>query len=194
MAHNNKHIEAENGVRLMVTEQRKLPGRLEVTVARFDDQYEMLCESVNADHFNADMLKIEPRNMTALRDAIGRTITAVGQNLGARHESARPGRVIFVVATDGMENSSREFTPERLRTMINEQTNKYSWEFMFMGTSQESILQAQSYGFSPTTTYAASDTAAGIHSHYTVASASVSRARTTNTAVEVTDEDRRNLQ
>lgn len=194
MAESGKAEEAEKGVRALVDEQIALPGRLEITVARFDDQYELLVTGIAADDLDRDMLRIEPRNMTALFDAVGRTVVAVGETLRGRKDNKRPGRVIVLVATDGLENSSREYSGDRLRELIELQTDKYAWEFMFMGTSQEAVLQAQQAGFKPRMTMASSDSGKGMHSAYAAASSSILRARSTGASVELTDEERANLQ
>lgn len=80
-----------------------------------------------------------------------------------------------------------------LRTVIDEQTSTYGWEFMFMGTSQEAMLQAAAAGFAAQTSYATMDSANGIKSSYVVASSTIARARTQGGKVEVNEEDRRKL-
>ena len=194
MAEGGKATEAEKGVRALVDEQKALPGRLEVTVARFDDKYELVAASQVPDALHANDLSIEPRGMTALYDAVGRTVASVGTELATRPDGERPGRVIVLVATDGLENASREFTADRLRKVIDEQTASYGWEFMFMGTSQEALLQAAAAGFAAKTSFATTDSAQGISSSYAVASSTMTRARSTGGKVEVDDDDRSKLQ
>lgn len=193
MRQDGKHTEAEKGVRALLDEQVAVPGRLEVTVARFDDRYDLLASGVAADSIDHDHLRIEPRGMTALYDAVGRTVASVGQQLAEREDGARPGRVIFLVATDGLENASHEYTAARLKEVIAEQTDTYGWEFMFMGTSQEAMLQAQAAGFHADLSYASSDSAVGVSTSYAVASSAIGRARRTNAGVQVNDDDRSKL-
>lgn len=193
MLDGGKSVEAEKGVRALVDEQTALPGRLEVTVARFDDQYELLVIAQPADDLDRDMLRIEPRGMTALFDAVGRTVVKVGEVFKARKEAERPGRVIVLVATDGLENASQEYSNTRLRALVETQTDTYQWEFIFMGTSQEAVLQAMSAGFTALASFASSDSAQGVSSAYAAASGSITRSRVKGTRIEVTDEDRANL-
>ncbi len=77
--------------------------------------------------------------MTALLDAIGRTINATGARLSAMPEADRPGKVMFVILTDGGENSSREFTHAQIAAMIKAQTDTYKWDFVFIGANQDAI-------------------------------------------------------
>src|SRR5262249_11735119 len=87
-----------------------------------------------------------PRGTTALLDAIGRTINVTGKRLAALPESARPEKVIFVILTDGYENSSREFKVEQINDMIRHQRDVYAWEFVFIGANQDAITSASQMG------------------------------------------------
>ena len=74
-----------------------------------------------------------PGGSTPLLDATGTVISNVGQRLAELPEEERPGRVLFVVITDGLENSSTEYTQEQIEEMVEHQKEKYSWEFLFLG-------------------------------------------------------------
>ena len=80
----------EGGFAAFVDEQRKGAGDCRATLAQFDDVYEV----VYADRPLADvpLLDLQPRNMTALHDAMGRLITDAGQKLEAMKADERPGR------------------------------------------------------------------------------------------------------
>ena len=84
--------------------------------------------------------------MTALYDAVGRTINSVGQRLAALAETERPDKVLFVIMTDGFENSSKEFHAAKIGEMINHQRDNYKWEFMFIGANQDAVLSAKEIG------------------------------------------------
>lgn len=87
-----------------------------------------------------------PRGSTALLDAIGRTIDYIGQELAATPEAERPAKVIIAILTDGEENSSRQFSMEDINRRITHQTEKYQWEFMFLGANQDAIATAARMG------------------------------------------------
>lgn len=61
------------------------------------------------------------RGCTALLDAVGRTIDAVGRRLSETPEAERPGKVIFTITTDGQENASREYSLSKIKEMITHQ-------------------------------------------------------------------------
>ena len=97
-----------------------------------------------------------PQNNTALLDAVGYGIESVGRHLSALKEEERPSKVICVIFTDGMENASREYSREKIRALIHQQKETYSWEFIFMGSGEETWKQAGDMGISGihTQTYA----------------------------------------
>ena len=61
-------------------------------------------------------------------------------------EADRPGLVIFVIVTDGEENSSREFSKARVKKMIQRQQQKYNWHFTFLGADQDAFAEAGGMG------------------------------------------------
>lgn len=83
---------------------------------------------------------------TALYDAIGVTIKHVGERLASMPEEDRPGKVLFVITTDGYENASNSYNKASVREMIEHQTNKYSWDFIFLGANIDSEETAQNFG------------------------------------------------
>lgn len=68
--------------------------------------------------------ELVPRGMTALLDAVGRAINETGERLAKMDEADRPGLVVFVVMTDGLENSSKEFSKATIKEMIERQQQK----------------------------------------------------------------------
>ena len=61
-------------------------------------------------------------------------------------EEQRPGAVLVCILTDGLENASRDYTRERIRSMIQHQQQKYGWEFQFLAANQDSFEEARSMG------------------------------------------------
>lgn len=146
------------GFNSFLSSQQKNETEAALSLVQFDDQYETLY--IDKDIRQADKLTdqtFEPRGMTALFDAIGRTINSVGQRLANLNESERPDKVLLVIMTDGLENASKEFSAERISEMIKHQRNNYSWEFMFIGANQDAVLSAQQIGIATAAsiTYAA---------------------------------------
>jgi hypothetical protein len=61
-------------------------------------------------------------------------------------EYQRPDQVLFVIITDGEENSSRKYRRADVRDRITHQQNKYKWQFVFLGANQDALKEAESYG------------------------------------------------
>jgi uncharacterized protein YegL len=135
------------GFNSFIESQKNEDGEALLTTILFDDQYEILHDSVN-------LKEIKPltneeyfsRGMTALLDAIGKTINSVGERLNKLSEDEKPSKIIFVITTDGQENSSVEFTQKQIKEMIEYQTSKYNWQFIFLGANIDAVNVAKSYG------------------------------------------------
>jgi hypothetical protein len=84
--------------------------------------------------------------MTALLDAVGRAIGDTGLRLHRMPENERPGLVLFVIITDGLENSSHEFNCDQIKQMIEHQKQVYSWQFTFLGANQDAFAEAGKMG------------------------------------------------
>ncbi len=146
------------GFNNFLAEQQKVEGEAAISLVQFDDQYEVVYS--DKDIQTADRLTQEtfqPRGMTALYDAVGRTVNSVGQRLAALDEAERPDSVVFVILTDGFENASKEFSATKINEMISHQRDVYNWQFIFIGANQDAILSAEAIGISANAalTYAA---------------------------------------
>lgn len=137
------------GFNELIEKQKKIEGDAYVTTVLFDHEYEVLHDHVALEEV-APLTDKEyfARGSTALLDAVGRTIDAVGARLAAAPEEERPAHVVFVITTDGMENSSREYTAKRVRGMIEHQQQKYSWQFVFLGANMDAVSEARKLGIS----------------------------------------------
>jgi hypothetical protein len=49
--------------------------------------------------------------------------------------------------TDGYENASRDWTHERIKALIEQQTRDYHWEFLYLGADQDAIEEGSKMGF-----------------------------------------------
>lgn len=132
------------GFDTFIAEQRKLPGDCAVTLAQFDDKHDIVYAGTPIG--NVPPLELVPRGSTALLDAIGRTIDAVGSRLAAMKEAERPGKVMFVIITDGQENASKEYNRKRVFDMITTQQKDFAWEFIYLGANQDAIGASRDLG------------------------------------------------
>lgn len=156
--------DTEGGFAAFIDEQKKTPGRCQVTLAQFDDQYEVVYSDQPLAAVPA--LDLRPRGSTALLDAIGRLVSSTGERLAALPEGDRPGSVIVVIMTDGLENASREFTGPAVKSLIAEQSEKYGWTFVYLGANQDAIAVGESLGVNRdrAMTYAGPQAAAAMRS------------------------------
>lgn len=136
--------DAEGGVNAFIREQAQQPGDALLTLVQFDTEYEFVHRGVPIKQSPAYTLV--PRGSTALLDAVGRAINETGERLGKMPEQDRPGLVVFVIVTDGQENSSQEFSKSRIKEMIEEQQKKYAWQFTFLGANQDAFAEAGGMG------------------------------------------------
>lgn len=127
-----------------VADQRKVPGEAKLSLVQFDTKI----ETVYATRPLAKVppLELKPRGLTALYDAIGFTVVDFGEQFARMGEDARPGKVIVVILTDGEENSSQEWTAARLKPLIEEQTTKYGWTFLYLGANQDAVFEGGKIG------------------------------------------------
>jgi uncharacterized protein YegL len=122
------------GFNEFISTQKKLPGEVNFTFVKFSDYYKIINDGVSINHVAAlNESNFTPSNSTALLDAVGKTINNIGNRLSNTDENLKPEKVLFVVITDGQENSSKEFTRANIFEMVKHQKEKYQWEFLFMG-------------------------------------------------------------
>lgn len=136
--------DAEGGVNAFIENQAKEPGEALLTLVQFNTEYKFLHKGVPIQ--KVPQYKLKPRGMTALLDAVGRAIIETGERLAKMKDQDRPGLVVFVIMTDGHENSSVEFNKTQIKKMIGEQQDKYNWHFTFLGADQDAFAEAGKMG------------------------------------------------
>lgn len=177
------------GIKSLLAEQINQPGDLTVSVVTFDTSIEEPYVFIPAQDVIDGPDIIVPRGGTALLDAIGVTVTRTGEVLAHRDEDDRPGKVIIVVVTDGMENSSQEWKIDAIKALVEKQQNDYGWEFVFLGANMDAVQVGGSFGFrkGSTITYAAN--AGGTDSVLRSAGGYISKSRA-GAAASFSDDDR----
>ena len=138
------------GFNSLIEKQKKEEGTAYISTVLFDNDSEVLHDRVSLD-------KIQPmtdkeyfvRGCTALLDAIGGAI----HHIGNVHRYARPedvpSKTLFIITTDGMENASRHYTADKVKSMISRQKEKYGWEFLFLGANIDAVETAGRIGINP---------------------------------------------
>lgn len=135
------------GYNALLEKQKKEDGEAVVTTVLFDDKYELLHDRIN---LNGVALITDReyfvRGCTALLDAVGKTISKIGNVQKNTTDSERAEKVLFVITTDGMENASCEYSYEKIKTMIERQKTRYGWEFIFLGANIDAVQTAARFG------------------------------------------------
>ncbi|MBU1251324.1 MAG: VWA domain-containing protein [Actinobacteria bacterium] len=132
------------GLQSLLAAQADLPGTLTVDIVTFDDEIEH--QAVFADPATVQV-RLEPRGMTALLDALGESLEGFRSALEALPVHARPSTVQVVVVTDGHENSSRRYTRDQVRSLIADLTAEWKWDFVYLGANQDAITVGVDLGF-----------------------------------------------
>lgn len=131
----------------LLKQQKAVVGEARITTVLFDNNYELL-------HDRIDLRAVSPitekeysvGGSTALLDAIGRTIQKIGNVQKNTAEDYRAEKVMFVIITDGAENSSCEYSADRVRQLIERQKARYNWEFVFLGANIDAVATAGRFG------------------------------------------------
>lgn len=136
-----------DGFNDMMTKQKQMPGTALVSTVLFDDECKVI-------HDRLDLRLVPPmtvedyyvRGCTALLDAVGGAVSHIGNvHKYARSEDV-PGQTLFVITTDGLENASHIYSGSQVRKMVERQTKKYGWEFLFLGANIDAAMAAESIG------------------------------------------------
>lgn len=135
------------GFNSMIQKQKLVDGKAIVSTVLFNHMSDVV-------HNRVDITEVQELTQreynvggsTALLDAIGRSVRKIREVYAETLKEERPEKVIFVITTDGMENSSREFTYPKVKEMIEEVQQKYNWEFLFLGANIDAVREAARYG------------------------------------------------
>jgi hypothetical protein len=140
------------GFNTFLKQQKELPDEATITVALFDDKYDLLYDNIDIKKAEELTNKIWiPRGTTALYDAIGKTINSEKQRFTKLNNEA-PAKVLVCIVTDGMENASCEYTINNIRDLIKECEND-NWNFVYLAANQDAFSVGQSFGVSAGNTY-----------------------------------------
>jgi uncharacterized protein YegL len=163
-----------------IEQQKKLPGEANLTTVLFDSDYALLHDRINLKDVKPITNKeYVPSSMTALLDAVGKTIDSIGNKLSNTPEPERPSKVLFLIITDGEENASKEYSYDRIKEMVKTQQDIYKWQFIFFGANIDSFDAASSLGIDINHAVDYSATNDGIDSLYSTVSSVTGNYRST---------------
>ena len=135
------------GFNAMIEKQKKEAGEALVSTVLFDNDSQVIHDRVPLDRVPAlTEREYFVRGCTALLDAVGGAIHHIGNVHKYAREEDRPEKTLFVITTDGMENASRRYTYDKVRSMIRHEKEKYGWEFLFLGANIDAAREAARFG------------------------------------------------
>lgn len=138
MNSNNFYIEMQNGINHFIKEQAAEKGKCKLTLTQFDTIHDIIHDGV--DIKEVPEYQLQPRGGTALLDAIGQTIGRMKERLADKKRV-----VVFLIVTDGEENSSHEYTKAQINDLVKAQEGK-GWIFTFLGANQDAIQEGSAIG------------------------------------------------
>lgn len=138
--------EAVGGFNQFLDEQQKV-GEANITVVFFDNVWTL--------HYQGRLSKCQPLEywrhggMTALHDAIGKTINHVKE----RFANEKPEKVIMAILTDGDENCSHQFSRHQIANLLKEHQDKYGWDVIYLASNQDAWEKAQALNIPQANTF-----------------------------------------
>lgn len=192
------------GVNQFLTDQQAAPGEAMVSLCIFNTKPEIVHDCVPL--ASVPLLNNKTYRAsggTALLDAVGLSIDKLGEKLAGMKEEERPSKILFLIITDGEENSSHilkdgavtmpahgfykngssprfrdlKYPLERIKEMIDHQKSKYSWDFVFMGANIDAFGAGALLGVAKGDTLQYDATSAGTKQLYSIASRATTRYR-----------------
>lgn len=171
-----------------IEEQKKVEGEAYVTLVKFNSNIEKVYESNIQSVSELKSNDYVPAHMTRLYDAIGQTSKEIKEKIKSLPDEEKPEKVLFVITTDGEENSSREYNREKIFKMI-EKREKKNWKFIYLGANQDAMKEGGKIGINKFNTVTWSADSKGINSAYMATSNYASKFRNAKTTVELNSLD-----
>lgn len=166
------------GFNSLIEKQKQETGTAYVTTVLFDTEMDRIHDRLPLERV-PKMTNKEycPRGCTSLLDAVGSTI----KHIAGIHRYARPEDVpqhtVFFITTDGLENSSRHYSREEVKKLIEHEKEKYGWEFIFLAANIDTVATANSLGFDADLSVSSFADPKGVKLGYEAASRAMSAAR-----------------
>jgi hypothetical protein len=85
-----------------------------------------------------ELNEYQPRAATPLFDAVGHGIAAL--------EKGAPGRRILAIMTDGLENASKEYSKDAIKSLLDRKQREEGWLILYLGAGHDAWSQAHAIG------------------------------------------------
>ena len=166
------------GFNSMIEKQKREPGDCLVSTVLFDNFSEVIHDRVPLENVpKLTETEYFVRGCTALLDAVGGAVHHIGNIHKYARPEDRPEKTMFIITTDGLENASRLYDYHKVKKMIERQTEKYGWEFIFLGANIDAAKEAARFGIRADRAVRYHSDHVGTALNYDVISAAVSSVR-----------------
>lgn len=131
------------GYNSVLTENRNKAGKTFITTVLFNNKTSLLHNREPIDKVkNLTLDDYSVGGNTALLDAIGDTMVKMREN----RKITKNNNVLFVIITDGEENSSTKYSQAKIKSMIKSAEVEDKWDFIFLGANIDAITAADNIG------------------------------------------------
>jgi len=185
------HRQTIDGFNMFIDEQQDNGISTRVTLVQFDHEYQMLYEAKKIKKVKPlNESTYVPRGSTALLDAIGQTIKLTRKRF-EKQKRGIPDKTIFVIITDGYENSSTIYTKKKVLKKIKKMEQNQSWEFVYLGANQDAIAEASTIGIVKENAMAFADDSNGVFDMFLSLSENMVNNIKLNKNISFTEEQRK---
>ena len=135
------------GFNAMIEKQKKLDGECLVSCVLFDNGQKVIYDRVPISEVNP-MTEDDytAGGSTALIDALGLAVKHIGTIHKYAREEDIPEHTVFIITTDGMENSSRVYSSSEVKKMVSKKTEKKGWEFLYLAANIDAVETGAAIG------------------------------------------------
>lgn len=164
------------GFNSLIESQRK-EGDTLVTTIFFDTNTKYIHEGIDIKEIKPlDKSEYTPSGCTALLDVMGNAIQLVKARHAKLDEKELPKHTIFSIMTDGMENSSKEYSYRQIKDMI-ELAKKCGWDFIFQAANIDTKQEAIKLGIDLDMTMSFKATKEGVRKQMAYSNETISKCR-----------------
>ena len=155
-----------SGYNEMLQKQQKAEGEAYLTTVLFNDSERILHDRIPLQGVRPITAEeYQTNGCTALLDAMGHTLERIFDVQKYTAKKERAAQVIFVIITDGYENSSTEYSYKAINRLVLQAKEK-GWEFIFMGANMDAIAEASKFGIKASRAVAYYQDEAGVKENY----------------------------
>jgi len=123
-----------------IRDQQKTGGKSHFTLYTFNNKCRKIYDNKPLEDIK-EYKDYDPEGCTALYDCIGIAISE-------KMETNRKENVVFVIITDGQDNSSKKYSCSQIKELIATQETKYNWQVVYLAANQDAFAVGSAMGLS----------------------------------------------